>query len=214
MASINEIKALASRKGGFAQSSQFLVKLPDIGFYDTRDLNILCKSVSLPGRQILTSDRTIGVKQTKVAYGFAAGPVSMTFNVLNDYGLKEYFELWQNRIVNNGNFSPAYKNTYAKNIQILQLKKGVGFDTDLQLGPFRLDIDLFKSANVVYECTLLNAFPTSMVDIALSNEGGLVELTIEFEYDNWKSARFYNDASTRNLRLLGTLINTVNNIVN
>jgi len=214
MASINEIKALASRKGGFAQSSQFLVKLPDIGFYNTRDLNILCKTISLPGRQILTSDRTIGVKQTKVAYGFAAGPVSMTFNVLNDYGLKEYFELWQNRIVNNGNFSPAYKNTYAKNIQILQLKKGVGFDTDLQLGPFRLDIDLFKSANVVYECTLLNAFPTSMVDIALSNEGGVVELTIEFEYDNWKSARFYNDASTRNLRLLGTLINTVNNIVN
>ena len=214
MASINEIKALASRKGGFAQSSQFLVKLPDVGFYNTRDLNILCKSVILPGRQILTSDRTIGVKQTKVAYGFAAGSVSMTFQVLNDYGVKEYFELWQNRIVNNGNYAPAYKNTYAKNIQILQLKKGVGFDTDLQLGPFRLDIDLFKSANVVYECTLLNAFPTSMVDIALSNEGGLVELTIEFEYDNWKSARFYNDASTRNLRLLGTLINTVNNIVN
>jgi len=214
MASINEIKALASQKGGFAQSSQFLVKLPDIGFYNTRDLNILCKNVSLPGRQILTSDRIIGVKQTKVAYGFATGPVSITFQVLNDYGVKEYFELWQNRIINNGNFSPAYKNTYARDMQIVQLKKGIGFDTDLQLGPFRLDIDLFKSANVVYECTLLNAFPTSMIDIALSNEGGLVELTIEFEYDNWKSARFYNDASTRNLRLLGTLINTVNNIVN
>jgi hypothetical protein len=53
-----------------------------------------------------------------------------------------------------------------------------------------------------------------MIDMPLSNEGGLVELTIDFEYDNWKSARFYNDASTRNLRLLGTLINTVNNIVN
>ena len=46
MASINEIKALASRKGGFAQSSQFLVKLPDIGFYNTRDLNILCKTLN------------------------------------------------------------------------------------------------------------------------------------------------------------------------
>ena len=44
MASINEIKALASRKGGFALSSQFLVKLPDIGFYNTRDLNILTKT--------------------------------------------------------------------------------------------------------------------------------------------------------------------------
>ena len=108
MASINEIKALASRKGGFAQSSQFLVKLPDIGFYNTRDLNILCKTISLPGRQILTNDRIIGVKQTKVAYGFAAGPVSMTFQVLNDYGVKEYFELWQNKIVNNNNFSSQF----------------------------------------------------------------------------------------------------------
>ena len=214
MASINEIKALASRKGGFAQASQFLVKLPDIGFYNTRDLNIMTKSINLPGRQILTSDRVIGVKQTKVAYGFATGPVDVTFQVLNDYGVKEYFELWQNKIINNGNFSPAYKNTYARDMQIVQLKKGVGLDTDLQFGPFRLDIDLFKSANVVYECTLLNAFPTSMTDIALSNDGSLVELTMQLEYDNWKSARFYNNTSTRDIRLLGTLINTINNIVN
>ena len=214
MASINEIKALATRKGGFALASQFLVKLPDIGFYDTRDLNILTKSVNLPGRQILTSDRVIGVKQTKQAYGFAAGPVDMTFQVMNDYGVKEYFELWQNRIINNGSFTPTYKNTYAKDMQILQLKKGVGFDTELQLGPFTLDIDLFKSANVVYECTLINAFPTSMTDIALSNDGGVVELTMQFEYDNWKSARFYNNPSTQNIRLLGTLINNFNNIVN
>tara|TARA_Y100000592_G_scaffold94926_1_gene160503 strand:- start:400 stop:1044 length:645 start_codon:yes stop_codon:yes gene_type:complete len=214
MPSINEIKSLAARKGGFAQSSQYLVKLPDIGFYNTRDLNILCKNVILPGRQILTSDRIIGVKQTKVAYGFALEALSMTFQVLNDYGVREYFELWQNKIVNNGNFNPSYKSSYARNMQILQLKKGIGLDTDLEIGPFTLDIDLFKSANVVYECTLLNAFPTTMTEIQLSNEGGLVELTVSFEYDNWKSARFYNDNNTQNLRALGTLINRVNNIVN
>lgn len=214
MASINELKALASRKGGFAQASQFLVKLPDIGFYNTRDLNILCSNTILPGRQILTSDRLIGVKQTQVAYGFATEDLSMTFRVLNDYGVKEYFELWQNKIINNGSYAPAYKNTYARDMQIVQLRKGVGFDTDLQLGPFTLDIDLFKSANVVYECTLINAYPKTMTEINLSNDGALVELTMSFAYDNWKSARFYNNSSTRNLRALGTLINTVNNIIN
>lgn len=214
MASINELKSLASRKGGFAQANQFLVKLPDIGFYDTRDLNILCSNTILPGRQILTSDRLIGVKQTQVAYGFATEELSMTFRVLNDYGVKEYFELWQNKIINNGSYAPAYKNTYARDMQIVQLRKGVGFDTDLQLGPFTLDIDLFKSENVVYECTLINAYPKTMTEINLSNDGALVELTMAFAYDNWKSARFYNNTSTRNLRALGTLINTVNNIIN
>ena len=63
MASINELKGLASRKGGFAQSSQYLVKLPSLGFFDSRELNLLCKMTAIPGRQILTSDRKIGIKK-------------------------------------------------------------------------------------------------------------------------------------------------------
>ena len=214
MASINELKGLASRKGGFAQSSQYIVKLPSLGFFDSRDLNLLCKATTLPGRQILTSDRKIGVKDTKVAYGFALDPLSMTFQVMNDYGIKTYFEVWQDSIINQVTFDPQYKNTYTHDVQIVQLKKGVGIDTDLKLGPFVLDIDIFKSANVVYECTLINAFPTTMTEIPLTQDGSLVELTVSFEYDNWKSSRFRNSNSTRNVRALGTLINTVNNIIN
>ena len=214
MPSINELKALASRKGGFAQSSQYLVKLPSLGFYDTRDLNLLCKNVILPGRQILTSDRKIGVKDTKVAYGFALDAVSMTFQVLNDYGVKTYFEVWQDLILNKSTYTPNYKSTYAKDIQVCQLKKGFAVDTDLELGPFRLDIDIFRSENVVYECTLMNAFPTTMTEIQLTNDGSLVELTMSFEYDNWKSSRFYNNPNTALVRGLGTIINRVNNIIN
>ena len=107
-----------------------------------------------------------------------------------------------------------YKSTYAKDIQVCQLKKGFAIDTDLQLGPFSLDIDIFKSENVVYECTLINAFPTTMTEIQLTNDGPLVELTMSFEYDNWKSARFYNNPNTALVRGLGTIINRVNNIIN
>ena len=214
MASINELKGLASRKGGFAQSSQYLVKLPSLGFFDSRELNLLCKMTSIPGRQILTSDRKIGIKDTKVAYGYALDALSMTFQVMNDYGVRTYFEVWQNSIINQATQTPNYKSEYSHDVQIVQLRKGVGIDTDLKLGPFILDIDIFKSANVVYECTLLNAFPTTITESQLSQDGGLVELTVSFEYDNWRSSRFRNNPDTRNIRALGTLINTVNNIIN
>ena len=57
------------------------------------------KDVQLPGRQILTQERIIGMKQKKVAYGYAEEDVSMTFYVMNDYGIKEYFDEWQSRII-------------------------------------------------------------------------------------------------------------------
>ena len=186
MASINELKGLASSRGGFAQQHQYLITLPSLGAYSSRELNLLCSKTTLPGRRILSSDRMIGVKQTRVAYGFASEEITMSFQVLNDYGIKNYFEQWQNKIVDQNTFTPGYKSEYARDMQILQLKKGFALDTDLRLGPITLDIDIFKRANVVYEVTLLNAFPVSLGEISLTNEPGLVELTVGFEYDNWR----------------------------
>ena len=214
MASINELKGLASSRGGFAQQHQYLITLPSLGAYSSRELNLLCSKTTLPGRRILSSDRMIGVKQTRVAYGFASEEVTMTFQVLNDYGIKNYFEQWQNKIIDQNTFTPGYKSEYARDMQILQLKKGFALDTDLRLGPITLDIDIFKRANVVYEVTLLNAFPVSLGEISLTNEPGLVELTVGFEYDNWRSSHYATQTSTRNARAIGTLINTINNIVN
>ena len=214
MASINELKGLAAARGGFAQQHQYLITLPSLGAYSSRELNLLCSKTTLPGRRILSSDRMIGVKQTRVAYGFASEEITMSFQVLNDYGIKNYFEQWQNKIVDQNTFTPGYKSEYARDMQILQLKKGFALDTDLRLGPITLDIDIFKRANVVYEVTLLNAFPVSLGEISLTNEPGLVELTVGFEYDNWRSSHYATQTSTRNARTIGTLINTINNIVN
>ena len=214
MASINELKGLATARGGFAQQHQYLITLPGLGAYSSRELNLLCSKTTLPGRRILSSDRMIGVKQTRVAYGFASEEITMTFQVLNDYGIKNYFEQWQNKIVDQNTFTPGYKSEYARDMQILQLKKGFALDTDLRFGPITLDIDIFKRANVVYEVTLLNAFPVTLGEISLANEPGLVELTVGFEYDNWRSSHYATQTSTRNERAIGTLINTINNIVN
>jgi hypothetical protein len=54
-----------------------------------------------------------------------------------------------------------------------------------------------------------------MTEIQLNNEAnGLVEITISFAYDNWKSALYYNDPSSLKEIVMAGLINKVVNKFN
>jgi len=89
---IDQFKSLVTQRNGIARPNLFRVKLPTLPGATSEELNILCKDVTIPGRQILTSNRQIGMKLEKIPYGYSVPEVSMTFHVLNDYGVKEYFE--------------------------------------------------------------------------------------------------------------------------
>lgn len=199
---IEQLKSLASQKRGFARTNLFQVTLPSIpGFnkYSGEDLNILCTNVNLPGRQIITQERLIGIKGRKMPNGFASEDVSMSFYCLNDYGIKEYFEAWQNRIINQETYSIGYTSDYCRDVRVRQLERGAGTARkvgeidlpDFDFGIFRIDFDinLYKHSKVVYECVLLDAFPTTMNPIELNNEqDGLVQLNVQLSYRNWKKA--------------------------
>ncbi|WP_438964669.1 hypothetical protein, partial [Winogradskyella sp.] len=76
--SIEDIKAIANTKLGFARPNRFLVTLPSVGVgggllggligafsgigggSSPRELNILCSNATMPAKQILTNDRRIG----------------------------------------------------------------------------------------------------------------------------------------------------------
>ena len=50
-----------------------------------------------------------------------------------------------------------------------------------------IDLDIRTRDSIVYECKLLDAFPTTMNAIELSNElDGLVQLNIQLSYRNWE----------------------------
>ena len=68
MASIDELKSLATRRNGLARPNQFLVELPAIGGISPSEMNILCTRASLPDKQILTADRRISMEFEKIAY--------------------------------------------------------------------------------------------------------------------------------------------------
>ena len=206
--SVDELKALANTKLGFARPNRFLVTFPTSfggsggilgsvlgllniggGGASGRELNILCSNTTLPAKITLTSERRIGMEFQKIAYGYAVDDVSMTFYLMNDYGVKEYFDAWRNSAIpeDGGNaFTSNYKSSYAKSITIHQLRQPLkGFSR--QVGPIRFGLGL--GGGSVYSVELLDAFPVGTSAIELNNElDGLVQLTVTFAYTNWRRA--------------------------
>lgn len=165
---IDDFKSLVSQKGGLAQSNRFKVILPQIpgSPLDTEQLNILVREVTLPGRQMTSVERTIGLQQQKVAYGYAVAEISLTFVLLNDYGVRKHMERWQNLVVDQQTFEVGYYNDYVKPVKIYQQD---------------------KNERTVYGVELLEAYPTSLNGVQLNNDqDGLVELNVSLSYKNWK----------------------------
>jgi len=187
MASIEELKGLISNSGGMAVPNLYRVELPSINGYSTRDLNLLCKATNLPGRQVITSNRTIGAIDQKVAYNTAHEDINMSFHVPNDYKIRTYFESWQALAIDPNTHEIGYLNEYAKTVKIHQLKRGIGLP--IYSNNF-IDIDLVSADKIMYTCELYEAFPTTVSAIELSDatENATVELLVQLSYRKWKMA--------------------------
>ena len=192
--SVDELKALVNTKLGFARPNRFLVTLPSFGggglfgiFTDgasPRELNILCSNASLPAKSILTNERRIGMEYQKMAYGYQIDDVTLTFYMMNDYGVKEYFDTWRNIVINENSMESNYKNDYARTITIHQLRQPLAGFTK-QLGPIRFRGGI--GGGSVYSVDLLEAFPIANSEIQLNNElDGLVQMDVVIGYTNWR----------------------------
>ena len=173
---ITDFTSLVMDKTAPANTSKYKVTLPTIsatqfGTIDPRNLNMTCTAVNLPGRQIETTDRIIGMKTERVVNGFVSDDVSMTFMLTNQYEAKRYFDEWSALSVDTEAYELNYKYdefgnpAYAKPVTIHQLN---------------------AEAENVYVCTLQEAFPTTINAIELSGEASaLVQLNVQLSYTNW-----------------------------
>lgn len=203
---IDAFKSTVTGGAGLAMANMFLVQLPvsipGIPNINSRTLNILCKSVQFPGRQVTSTEKIIGPKAVKHAYGVLEDDVTMNFQVLNDYKIKNYFEAWQNLVIDENTRELNYFNEYTRDVKIFQLRKRSGgavkVGTALAVADLIFELfgsnllnnnqvaDLLSSSDRVYGCRLENAFPTTMNAIELNNEqNGLVELNVQLSYKTW-----------------------------
>tara|TARA_A100001011_G_scaffold387083_1_gene464257 strand:+ start:2173 stop:2784 length:612 start_codon:yes stop_codon:yes gene_type:complete len=198
--SIQKIQDQASKSGGFAMQHQFVVVLPRVPntIVESRDINVLCKQVNIPGRQMTSINRIIGVKGQEVSYGFVEDDVTMEFYVMNDWGIRSYFEEWQNLVLNQNSKYVGYVNDYGKNIRIHALKKGLDFNFDavrkarnveslLNLLGINIDIDFNFSQKTSYGVELESAYPKTINTIQLTNDlDGLLSLSVTFAHRQWR----------------------------
>lgn len=202
---IDTFKGAVSAGKGFAKSNLFVVQLPTnipgAPVINSNTLNLVCKNIQMPGRQILTSDRIIGMKAIKTAYGFLHDDVSMTFHVMNDFKIKEYFEAWQQSVVNTTTQELNYFNEYTRNVEIRQLSKRSNAFQKLANGLILADAifelfgsDLLSDSQVaglanqtVHTVRLQNAYPTTLNGYELTNDlDGMVELNVQLSFKNWR----------------------------
>jgi hypothetical protein len=195
MTTVNALKIAITGGGGLARTNKFMVSLPSIGGGSAGILgaitgslgqaqrNVLCTNATLPGKQILTHDRRIGIEQQKVSYGYAMSEVSLTFVETSSLPIRNYFESWISTIhdTSPGNQDKNvvnYPTEYKKRVTIHQLASPIP-----TLG-FAGGLDLNVST---YSCALVDAFPTTIGDIAYSNDlDGYVTFSVQLSYRFWE----------------------------
>jgi len=198
--SIDTMKSTINRRGGVARGNRFGVYVTHpsksmnslLGFnpatllsnlisgdgvnigdfiQDPRDMFLLCQSCTMPGKRIMTTEATHNHHNTKKPYSAATDEVTMTFLLTNDYYIKKYFDMWQEMIIDtsSSHYKAFYKNDYCTDVTIQQLSAS----NDVVPG---------------YTIKLENAYPIQVGAIELgSGSEGLMELSITWEYDNFRS---------------------------
>jgi len=168
MSSIDDLKSTFS--SGFARANRYRVFFEGTE-YDPRDLDVMCDSVTLPGRQILTEERITSLKQKKVAYQFGQEDISISFLLTNEWTAWNFIYDWQKQIVvgidNLHEFNVGYKDEYSRDIVIEHLN---------------------SKNETIKRFRLINSYPTQLDAIELSNasENEVIRINATFAYDNWK----------------------------
>ena len=154
---------------------------------DPRDIFLLCQSCTMPGKRIMTTEATHNHHNTKKPYSAATDEVTMTFLMTNDYYMKKYFDMWQEMIIDTSHehYKAFYKREYCSDVSIQQLSAS----NDVVPG---------------YTIKLENAYPIQVGALELGNSAdGLMELSITWEYDNFRTVNMVDGFEDVVGRMLG-----------
>jgi len=212
---IDDFQSEISLAGGATAPNLWNVKLPSLGDFDTRGLNLLCTGTNTPARSLSQTEYRVGLNKAQVVNDFGIAPIQMSFLCVNDGRIFSYFETWQNLALDQGSYEVGYYEDYVYDIQIEVLKKGFAqslFKKQFKLplpsniknrlpniGPinFRqgeVDFQLKTKEEKIITYTLMDAYPSAVQGIQLNNDplSAFVEIQVEFSYRN-----FYSDLGVK-----------------
>ena len=132
---------------------------------DPRDVNILCDSCAIPGKQITTFEHSHFRQEIKIPNSYLFEDIDFSFLLTNDYYVKKMFDTWTNLVIDPVTYKRNYPSVYQRDIVIQQL----------------------DSKNIpVYGIKLINAYPTTVQSIAMSNDSSdtIQKMAVSMTYED------------------------------
>ena len=145
-----------------------------LGYADApRALNLMCINTSLPGINVLTTDR----EDQPTAYGVSFEEQEFTFLLANDMQEKAVFDVWTNLVIDRKSRLTEYFDNYVGTIVIHQKD---------------------KANRKIQSIRLVDCYPVRMNSLQVSSEDidTLHKLTISFKYRRWEKEEDVNGASS------------------
>jgi len=162
---------ISSLSSGVARANNYHVFIPDPGGESERN-DILCDSVTLPGRQIITNERFTSMKSHKMPYAYGNDEVNISFVCPGDYSQLLQLYIWQNSII-------TEMGSGAEGAQRVNLRES--YVRDIQIHAYATG-----SNRPSWSVNLKNAFPTAVNSIEYGNGNeDVVRVTATFSYDDW-----------------------------
>ena len=184
---IDEFKTKGLKLGG-ARANLFKVTLtPPTGLSPTDNFSFLCKTTSIPTSTIGPISIPFMGRDIKIAGDRTFTEWSTTIINDEDFHIRNVLEQWMNKIKSHTTIrqdvSNVTTNSYKKDIILSQLSKNGG---------------------VIKKYKFMNAFPSTLTEIALDfGSSDIEEYTCTWNYDWWETEGQVTTTSTTTLPGLG-----------
>lgn len=193
MSTADRLLATFRATAGAARANRYRVSF-DRGQGDR--LDILCDSVTWPGRQIMTTEYYTDMKAIKKPYAFANEDINISFILTNNWYAWEYLKSWQSSTINQ---IDTVTNALTVNLRQDYVRQVIIEHLDEQDRPRKI-------------VQLINAYPTTLASMELgnANENTIIRCTATLSYDNWKS---FDTQDTNNITSTTTGLRILSNLL-
>jgi hypothetical protein len=147
-----------------------------------RDMMYRAEAAEIPGRTAITTEYKFGNygPLSKIVYNQLYADMTITFMVSEDLREKEYFEIWQEKMIDTGAFEEAQTGTNRPNSKF-NVKYFDDYAGTITLRQYGSAGDL-RSIHIFNE-----AYPIIMQPITVGwNDDGIMKLNVTFAYRNYK----------------------------
>jgi len=168
---------------GLASPNKFQVAIVGSDKLTHESLNLMCESVSIAGRSVQSiMDLRYGQRR-EIAYNAPVyNPITLSFLCTGEYREKDYFDRWNNSIVNSATgFDVAYYKDYIGSMTVTTLDKNGKKDEN--------------SYEIKYE----EIYPKDITAIELnhSTTNATVKLSVTMNYSKWTTKKIPHKADTK-----------------